>query len=85
MTTLTIPTTLRIVIVDTLGGKIMLLKVQKWGNSLALRIPKAFADETRLKPGSKVNFFIKDGKLVIEPILDENRYALDDLLSKVTE
>ena len=63
----------------------MLLKVQKWGNSLALRIPKAFAHETQLKPGSKVNLFIKDGKLVIEPVLDEKKYVLDDLLSKVTE
>ena len=63
----------------------MLLKVQKWGNSLALRIPKAFAHETRLKPGSQVNLSIKDGKLVIEPVLDEKKYVLDDLLSKVTE
>jgi len=27
----------------------MLTKIQKWGNSLALRIPKAFADEAGLE------------------------------------
>lgn len=32
----------------------MKTKIRKWGNSLALRIPKAFAAETRLKPGSDI-------------------------------
>ena len=33
----------------------MRLRVQKWGNSLALRIPKPFAQEARVKQGSVVN------------------------------
>lgn len=63
----------------------MLLKIQKWGNSLALMVPKSFAEETCLKPGSTVNLFVRDGNLIVEPIPDKKKYKLDDLLSKVTE
>jgi len=63
----------------------MLIKVQKWGNSLALRIPKSFANEVRLKPGSNIDLSLKDGKLIIEPVPDEKEYVLEDLLSKVNE
>ena len=60
-------------------------KIQKWGNSLALRIPKALADETGLKLNSKVNLTMKKGKLVIEPVKEENDYMLEELLSQVND
>jgi len=62
----------------------MKLKVQKWGNSIALRIPKSFATETSLKSGSTVNIVLQDRKLIIEPVEPEE-YDLDNLLSKVKE
>jgi len=46
--------------------------VQKWGNSLALRIPKAFAVEVGLQNGSLVEMSIGCEKLIITP-LDEPR------------
>lgn len=61
----------------------MLAKVQKWGNSLALRIPKAFADEMGLAPNVAVELILGDGKLVIVPI-KLTPYSLDDLLAEVT-
>jgi len=60
------------------------LKVQKWGNSLALRIPKSFATETSLKPGSTVNLSLRAGKLVIDPMTPEE-YDLEDLISQIKE
>jgi len=43
------------------------LRIAKWGNSAALRLPKAALDELGLKPGQTVELTIKDGKAVIEP------------------
>ena len=57
--------------------------VQRWGNSLALRIPRAFASETRISEGSKVELTLKEGALVVRPIRRE-RYSLASLLKRVT-
>jgi antitoxin MazE len=61
----------------------MRVRVQKWGNSLALRIPKSFATETALDSGAEVDLSLEDGRLVITP-LREPRYSLSDLLAKIT-
>ena len=62
----------------------MQTKVQKWGNSLALRIPKSFADEVGLHGGTAVDLSLVGGKLVIS-IAEERRYTLNQLLANVTE
>lgn len=46
----------------------MLTKVQKWGNSLALRIPKAFALDAQLENNSVVEVSLIDGQIVIKPV-----------------
>ena len=57
----------------------MLTKIQKWGNSLGLRIPKAFAAEASVEAGSTVDIAIEDGDLVIRPVR-RPRYSLQELL-----
>ncbi|NTW99727.1 MAG: AbrB/MazE/SpoVT family DNA-binding domain-containing protein, partial [Geobacteraceae bacterium] len=47
----------------------MLTKVQKWGNSLALRIPKAFALDAQLVNDSFVEMSVVEGQLIITPIV----------------
>ena len=42
--------------------------VQKWGNSLAVRIPKSFAAEIGIEQDSEVELSLHDGKLVLVPI-----------------
>ena len=61
----------------------MRTQVQKWGNSLALRIPQAFAVEIGLKPESPVELSLANGRLVISPIL-EGTVTLEALLADVT-
>lgn len=61
----------------------MTAKVQKWGNSLALRLPKVLADEFRLEQGSAVELRIVGSKLVIEPNRP-SQYRLEDLLKRVS-
>ena len=60
----------------------MVTKVQKWGNSLALRIPKSFAAEAAVQEGSAVDISVHDGALLIRPVR-RNRYSLRELLKKV--
>ena len=62
----------------------MVTKIQKWGNSLGLRIPKTFAKEAGVKEGSAVDIFLEGDRLVIHP-LRTLKYQLSDLLSKVRE
>ena len=61
----------------------MKLKVQKWGNSLALRIPKALAIEANVASGSTVEMSLSNGELKIKPVEDQE-YTLDELLSGIT-
>ena len=42
-------------------------RVQRWGNSLAIRIPKAFANELDVTEGSDVDLSVREGSLVIQP------------------
>ncbi len=63
----------------------MQAKVQKWGNSLAIRIPKALAEETGLHDQANVNLTLEDGRLVIEPLREGNKYQLEELLLEVND
>lgn len=58
--------------------------VQKWGNSLAIRIPKSFANEINLSQGAEIDLVLFDNKIQIEPT-KKKKLTLSDLLSKVTE
>jgi len=62
----------------------MKTKVQMWGNSLALRIPKSFASQTHLEPDTLVDLSLVDGNLVVSPIRSATA-QLEQLLAGVTE
>jgi antitoxin MazE len=58
--------------------------IQKWGNSLATRLPKSFAEELGLVDGSPINMALDDGAIVIKPDR-EREWNLDALLDGVTD
>ena len=62
----------------------MTSRVQKWGNSLALRIPKPLAAEVGLKDNSPVELSLCEGKLIVTPTAQPT-VSLDGLLAKVTK
>ena len=62
----------------------MRTRIQKWGNSLALRIPKSFATEVGLQRETPVEVSLADGKLVITPVA-KPKLTLKQLLAKVTK
>ena len=55
--------------------------VRKWGNSLAIRLPKSLADELQLVNSSAVDLTISAGQLVIRP---KRRQELHHLLDQIT-
>jgi len=58
--------------------------VKKWGNSLALRIPKPFAAEIGLQRNSPVEMSLVGGRLVIVPVVEPTP-TLERLLAQVSE
>lgn len=62
----------------------MRTRIQKWGNSLVLRIPKSFAGEIGLGQDSPVEVALEGEKLVILPAR-ESKVTLERLLAEVTD
>jgi antitoxin MazE len=61
----------------------MKTRIQKWGNSLALRIPKSFAAESGLAQDTVVDLSLVDGKLIVTPHLPP-ALTLEQLLAGIT-
>jgi antitoxin MazE len=53
--------------------------VRKWGNSLGVRIPSGVAADAHLEEGAEVDITVRDGELVIAPVL-----SLAELVARIT-
>lgn len=63
------------------GG--IVVKLQKWGNSLGLRIPASLAQQINIKEGTEVTVSIDSNQvLLVKPI--ETEPTLEELLLKIT-
>jgi antitoxin MazE len=62
----------------------MQLHVQKWGNSLALRIPQVYAKELMLKQDDVIQLSLVEGRLIIEPVRTP-ALTLEQLLEGITD
>ena len=58
----------------------MQARIQKWGNSLGLRIPIRLAKQLQLHSGSPVTIEIEDGRIIIQP----PKYDLNTMLEDIT-
>ena len=61
----------------------MHVRVQKWGNSLAVRIPKPLAEDAEVREGTVLNLAVSEGKVVATPV-ERKKQSLKQLLAKVT-
>jgi antitoxin MazE len=66
------------------GRATMKARVQKWGNSLGVRIPKALAQEVALETDSEVDLSTRDGTIIMSPVRQKG-VSLRQLLSRVTQ
>jgi len=59
----------------------MVTRVQRWGNSLALRIPHSFAVQAKVAEGTAVDIAVERDRLVVKPV--QHQYRLRDLLKGI--
>jgi antitoxin MazE len=57
--------------------------VSKWGNSSAIRLPKAVMEELGLKQGEVVEMTVKDGKALIEKPKQQLAPSLEDMVAEM--
>ena len=62
---------------------LVVTKLQKWGSSLGLRLPKKLAEDLKMAAGTEVDIAVVKGKLVLTP-LPRKAFSLDQLLDGVT-
>jgi len=60
----------------------MRAKIQKWGNSLAVRIPRPIAQDLGLRPDTDIEISIPEGKPSL--LLTRREYTLEELVSRIT-
>ena len=60
----------------------MKTRISKWGNSLAVRLPKPFTDELGLVEGSDVELTVRNGQLIL--VAAGREYALEELVDGIT-
>ncbi len=62
----------------------MVSKIQPWGNSQGIRIPKNLLNESHIKIGEEVDISLRDGKIIIQPVKKiHGRYDIKALVAKM--
>lgn len=62
----------------------MVTKIQKWGNSQGLRLPKHILDSVDLEVGDDIEVSINDNQIIIQKIASaKSKYNLENLLSRI--
>jgi antitoxin MazE len=62
----------------------MHVRVQKWGNSLAVRLPKPLAEDAEVKEGTVLNLAVSEGMVVATPV-QKRKWSLKQLLARVSK
>jgi len=62
----------------------MRTKIQKWGNSQGLRLPKVLLDEIQTNVGDEVKVYSQEGKIIVEPVTQiRSKFSLQALVKKI--
>ncbi|HVX92340.1 MAG TPA: AbrB/MazE/SpoVT family DNA-binding domain-containing protein [Xanthobacteraceae bacterium] len=64
----------------------MRIEFQRWGNSLAVRVPSAFAKEVGATEGKRAEMTVENGALVVKVVRPKKRrrYSLEQLIEGIT-
>jgi antitoxin MazE len=57
--------------------------VKKWGNSLAVRLPKKLIEDTQVAEGCNLDIKTENGKIVLSPTI--KKYSLKELINEINE
>ena len=61
----------------------MRAKIQKWGNSQGLRLPKSILEEASISIGDDVEIIAREGQIMVRPARARRRYRLEDLVARM--
>jgi antitoxin MazE len=61
----------------------MQVRVSRWGNSLAVRLPKAIAEDLQLAEGQAVNVEVEDGSLRLRPLGSHRFPTLGEMIAEM--
>lgn len=59
-------------------------KVQKWGNSLGVRLPLSITKSLNIRPNTQIEIKLEGKKIVLKPI-KKVEYNLSDLVNQINE
>ena len=62
----------------------MTTQIKRWGNSLAVRLPREIMEDSELEEGSFVEVLSKTDEIIIRPAKETKKYTLNQLLKRVT-
>lgn len=62
----------------------MQTEISKWGNSLAVRIPAAYAQSLHIEAGAQVDMRVENNQLIVAIIHREPVYTMEELLEGIT-
>lgn len=64
----------------------MVTRVQKWGNSQGLRLPRHVLEDARISIGDDVNVTARDGDIIISPLKRiRGKVSLEELVSRISK
>ena len=62
----------------------MHVRIQRWGDALAVPIPEPVAQEAHVEQGAMVDLRLAEGRLIVTPVAADT-YTLEELLAGVTD
>ena len=62
----------------------MTSSIKRWGNSMAIRIPKSLVEKASIGQGTRVKIEVKQGRIILTPIR-KSTYRLKDLVGAITK
>ncbi len=61
----------------------MQLVINRWGNSQGIRLPKLFMELLNMKIGSELKAEIRDGKIILAPVMGPEKLSIHDLVQEM--
>jgi antitoxin MazE len=61
----------------------IIARIKKWGNSLALRFPQSLLAQINLQADGEVEISLDKGRIIVSPVKKPS-YTLDDLLGQIS-
>ena len=61
----------------------MKVQLAKWGNSTAVRLPKAVAQELGLEPGTQLDLVVEGREMRLRPVQKSSRELLEEIVAEM--